>query len=178
MLFGFPWAQPMGTAAEDKRRVRLRIYSLGSLAADWLVPPAKGPAPIRWFFSYNLTKHIVEIENYRSNYLGSAIIEIIIKALSHTFWETLSRNHSDKDYFNNLYYSGVLLKLSEQIGDSDGKESVCSVGDLGLIPGSGRSPGEGNGHPLQYSCLENSMDRGTWWVMVHGVSKSWTLLSD
>ena len=47
-------------------------------------------------------------------------------------------------------------------GDSDGKESACSVGDLGLIPGSGRSPGEGNGNPLQYYCLENSMDRGAW----------------
>ena len=45
-------------------------------------------------------------------------------------------------------------------GGSDGKVSVCSVGDLGLIPGLGRSPGEGNGYPLQYSCLENSMDRG------------------
>ena len=44
--------------------------------------------------------------------------------------------------------------------DSDGKESACNVGDPGLIPGSGRSPGEGNGNPLQYSCLENSMDRG------------------
>ena len=47
-------------------------------------------------------------------------------------------------------------------GGSDGKESACNVGDLGLIPGSGRSPGEGNGHPLQYSCLENPMDREAW----------------
>ena len=47
-------------------------------------------------------------------------------------------------------------------GDADGKESVCHVGDLGLIPESGRSPGEGTGNPLQYSCLENLMDRGTW----------------
>ena len=45
---------------------------------------------------------------------------------------------------------------------SDGKESACNVGDLGLIPGLGRSPGEGNGYPLQYSGLENSMDRGAW----------------
>ena len=45
-------------------------------------------------------------------------------------------------------------------GDSDGKESACNTGDLGLIPASGRSPGEGNGNPLQYFCLENSMDRG------------------
>ena len=47
-------------------------------------------------------------------------------------------------------------------GGSDCKESTCSAGDLGLIPGSGRSPGEGNGNPLQYPCLENSMDRGAW----------------
>ena len=49
---------------------------------------------------------------------------------------------------------------------------------MDLIPGSGRSPGEGNGNPLQYSCLENSMDRGPWWVTVHGVTKSQTRLSD
>ena len=56
-------------------------------------------------------------------------------------------------------------------GGSDGKASARNVGDLGLIPGSGRSPGEGNGNPLQYSCLENSMDRGAWWATVHGVTK-------
>ena len=59
-------------------------------------------------------------------------------------------------------------------GGSDGKESYCNAGDLGLIPGLGRSPGEGNGNPLQLSCLENSMDRGAWWATVHGVSKSLT----
>ena len=52
------------------------------------------------------------------------------------------------------------------------------MGDLGLIPGSGRSPGEGNGNPLQYSCLENPMDRGAWWVAIHGISKSRAQLSD
>ena len=59
-------------------------------------------------------------------------------------------------------------------GGSGGKESVCTVGDPGSIPRSGRSPGEGNGNPLQYSCLENSMDRGVWQATVHGVTKSWT----
>ena len=54
---------------------------------------------------------------------------------------------------------------------SVGKESACSAGDSGSIPGSGRSPGEGNGNPLQYSCLENPMDRGAWWAMVHGVAR-------
>ena len=54
---------------------------------------------------------------------------------------------------------------------SVGKESAYSAGDLGLIPGSGRSPGEGNGNPLQYPCLENPMDRGAWWTAVHGVQR-------
>ena len=49
-----------------------------------------------------------------------------------------------------------------------GKEPACSVEDQGLIPASGRSPGEGNGNPLQYSCLENATDRGAWWATVHG----------
>ena len=59
-------------------------------------------------------------------------------------------------------------------GGSEGKESACSARDLDLIPGSERSPGEGNGYPLQYSCLEISMDRGAWQVIVHGAAKSWT----
>ena len=57
-------------------------------------------------------------------------------------------------------------------GGSDGKESACSAGDQGSIPGLGRSPGEGNGSPLQYPCPENLMDRGAWWTVVHGVAKS------
>ena len=56
--------------------------------------------------------------------------------------------------------------------------SDCNAGDLGSIPGLGRSPGEGNGNPLQYSCLENRMDGGAWWATVHGVAKSWTRLSN
>ena len=59
-------------------------------------------------------------------------------------------------------------------GGSDNKESAFSAGDPGLIPGSGRSSGEGNGYPLQYSYLENSVDRGAWWATVHGVAKSQT----
>ena len=63
-------------------------------------------------------------------------------------------------------------------GGSDGKESAYNVGDLSLIPGSGKPSGEGNDYPLQYSFLENSMDRGAWWATVHGVTKSQTRLSD
>ena len=54
---------------------------------------------------------------------------------------------------------------------SDGKASVCNAGDPGSVPGLGRSPGKGNGNPLQNSCLENSMDKGAWWATAHGVAK-------
>ena len=63
-------------------------------------------------------------------------------------------------------------------GGSEVKASACNVGDLSLIPGLGRSPGEGTGNPLQYSCLENPMDGEAWWATVHGVAKSQTQLSD
>ena len=63
-------------------------------------------------------------------------------------------------------------------GSSDGKESACNAGDLGLIPGSGISPVVGNGNPFQHSCLENSMDRGAWRAIVHGVTKSQGIVSN
>ena len=58
----------------------------------------------------------------------------------------------------------LFTKRVQSLGGSEGKECACNAGDLGLIPGFGRSPGEGNGDPLQYSCLENSMNRGAWWA--------------
>ena len=63
-------------------------------------------------------------------------------------------------------------------GGSDDKESTCNAGDLGSIPGLVRSSGEGNGNPLQFSCLENNMDRGAWRAAVPGVTKSGAHLSD
>ena len=63
-------------------------------------------------------------------------------------------------------------------GGLDCKESACNAGDLGSVPGLGRSPGEENGYPLQYSCLENLMDRGAWQATVHGITKSWIQQSD
>ena len=60
------------------------------------------------------------------------------------------------------------------LGGSDGKESACKAGDPDLILELGGSPGEGNDHPLQYSCLENSLDKRAWWAVVHGVKKSQT----
>ena len=72
---------------------------------------------------------------------------------------------------------GLMLEVSEGFpGGSDGKESACNAGDQGSVPGLGRSPGGGNGNPLQYSCLEDSMDRGAWRATVHGVAKGRTQL--
>jgi len=67
-----------------------------------------------------------------------------------------------------------LYTFNRILGGSDGNESACNMGDLGSILGLGRSPGEENGNPLQYSCLENSMGRGAWWATVHRVTKSQT----
>ena len=70
------------------------------------------------------------------------------------------------------------VKPTLYTGGSNGKESACNAGDLGSIPGAGISPGEGNGNPLQYPCLENSMDRGSGWATAHRVTKSQTGLSN
>ena len=69
----------------------------------------------------------------------------------------------------------ALLKL--KLKECADKESTCQAGDSGLIPKSGRPPGEGNSNPLQYYCLGNPMERGVWRVTVLGISKSWTLLN-
>ena len=76
-------------------------------------------------------------------------------------------------HFHRYYFFPLETSYS-----SDSKESACNAGDPGLIPGSGRPSGEGNGNPLQYSCLENPMERGAWWATAHGVTKSGTRLND
>ena len=83
-------------------------------------------------------------------------------------------------FIQTLPYVTVIccLVFFPHYGFPGGKESACHAGDTGLIPGSGSSPGEGNSHPLQYSCLGNPMDREAWWATVHGVTKSQTELSD
>ena len=91
------------------------------------------------------------------------------------------RSSDEKPSLTRSNYQEVFEGIGNEVGfpgGSDSKESSCNAGDLGLIHVLGSSPGEGNGNPLQYSCLENSMDRGTWWVTVHGVAKSWTQLSN
>ena len=74
------------------------------------------------------------------------------------------------------------LELGQALGRTDGgsevKASACNPGDMGSIPGFGISPGEVNGNPLHFSCLENPMDGGAWWATGHGVPKSWTRLNN
>ena len=86
----------------------------------------------------------------------------ILKIYEQFLWTPLDVASDGKTYF---FTSG------QEMGGSDRKESVCNAEDLSSTPGLGNSPGEGNGNPLQYSWLENSMDRGAWWATVHGVSK-------
>ena len=86
-------------------------------------------------------------------------------------------------YLSLLFFGTLHYDLSNNCkmgfpGGSNGKESACSPVDPGSNPGSGRSPGEGNGYPLQYSCLEKSMDRGAWGATAHGVANSGTQPSD
>ena len=75
-------------------------------------------------------------------------------------------------------FFGLTQGPSNFPGGLDGKASAYNVGDPGSVPGWGRYPGERNGNPFQYSCLENPMDRGAWWATVHGVAKSRTRLSN
>ena len=72
-----------------------------------------------------------------------------------------------------MIYNSIICHIGFP-GSSDSKASAYNVGDLSSIPGLGRSPGEGNGNPLQYSCLKNPMDQGAWWATAHGVTKSQT----
>ena len=101
--------------------------------------------------------------------------------MQHTFGQQNRHSRSKGTKFLlasfNLYLYGR-LKIPAFPGGSDVKESAYNSGDMGLIPGSGRFSGEGNGNPLQYSCLENSIDRGACQATVHGVAKSQTQLSN
>ena len=83
---------------------------------------------------------------------------------------------ANKIIHNHNIYKNIYLNIFLKPCSSVGKESAYSAGNLGLIPGSGRPPGEGNGNPLPYSCLENPKDRVAWWATVHGVTKSQTCL--
>ena len=104
---------------------------------------------------------------------------------NHALLWTVTKSH--RMFITHILFLLTFLKLFLKLilyiymgfpGGSEVKASACNAGDLGSIPGLGRSPGEGNGNPLQYSCLENPMDGGAWWATIHRVAKSRTRLSD
>ena len=98
------------------------------------------------------------------------MLHSVMKSLVDT--ENMNLNASFFHNNNKYLLTGYLQCARGFPGGSDSKESACNVGDPGLIPGLGRSPGEENGCPLQYSCLENSMNRGVWQATVHRVAES------
>ena len=105
-------------------------------------------------------------------YKTSLVAQTVKRLL--TMWETCVRSLGQEDPLG----KEIETHSSTLLNRWAGKASVYNAGDPGSIPGSGRSPGEGNGNPLQYYCLKNPRDRGAWWATVPGVTKSWTRLSD
>ena len=91
------------------------------------------------------------------------------------FWSKWDLNFCLRNYCTHYKYPGIVLNTLMLVVGACLPEQETQT-DVSLIPGSGRSSGEGNGNPLQYSCLENPMDRGAWWATVHGAAKSWTWL--
>ena len=104
----------------------------------------------------------------------SSIVTSSIKTLK---WSTLKKK-KNLLRINEKQWLSTYLIMQSFPGGSEDKASACDAGGPGSIPGWGRSPGEGNGNPLQYSCLENPVERGAWQATVHRVAKSWTQLSD
>ena len=154
-----PWQNTvdLGTWVTDSS------HSSGGWRPQAEAPAAKQPlfiplAVCAWAFS-----HWVPVET-DSSLLSSAKVSDPMGSEPHLYF-----------YLFILYFLKPFTYLGFPGGSND-KESACSAGDLGSISGSARSPGEGNGNPLQYSCLENPMDRGAWWASVPGAAKSQTRL--
>ena len=144
---------------------RIRVFSHQSvLRKRW---------PKYWSFSFSLSP-----SNEYSGLISFRIDWFDLPAVQGTL-KSLLQHYSSKASI--LRHSAFFLVQLSYLGfpySSVGKESACSAGDPGSIPGLGRSPGKGNGDPLQYPCLENLMDKGAWWAVVHGVTRSRVRLSD
>ena len=136
-----------------------------------------------WSFSFSISpsNEYSGLISFRMDWLDLPVVQQTVKIL-------LQNHNSEASALSLLYGPAptiltlIFLSLfsagnlvSEYFpGSLDGKASAYNAGDPGSIPGSGRSPREGNGNPLQYSCLENPMDQGAWWAKVHGVAKNQT----
>ena len=126
-------------------------------------PGLPGPATSRHYVLPGFgSKHLQNLAGPTPSHLGISLTGIKPR-VPNCRWILYQLSHQGSPHLCNM-----ALKLPHI------QESACSEGDLGSTPGLGRSPGEGNGKPLQYSCLENLMDRGAWWATVHSVAKSRT----
>ena len=138
-----------------------KLHALRS-AVQMGLNPAKTPKTLETT-PKTINEYKSEIRWVKSMIITAAFFPVLVESL---FFQSFSWMHWI--HYNQMGFPG----------DASGKESAGNAGDPGLIPGWKRSPGEGNSYPLQYSCLENPMDRGAWWATVHGVTESWTQLSD
>ena len=143
---------------------------------------------------YDAKREFKHVRNQHRIFIGRVDVKLKLQYFGHLIWRANSlektlmlgkiegrRRRDNKEWGGGMtspIQRRSFCKLWVFPGGSDGKESAYSVGDPGSIPGSGRSPGEGNGNPLQYSCLENPMNRGTWQATVHRVAKSQTWLNN
>ena len=104
-------------------------------------------------------RHFFSLLTFTFNFFLSVLTESSIRQ-----WDLKASDFGDLRIY-------IQKRVEHLFPGSDGKDSACNAGDPGLIPGLGRSPGKGYGNPLQYSCLRNPIDGGTWWATVHGVPK-------
>ena len=142
-----------------EQQVWFLLFFLNSLPLSHPLPPFLPPSPLHSPLSSSPPSLLSFLSSFLSVFHSPHFIS--------RFTEVYS-----------IFSIRLLSILSDFPGGSDGKASVYNAGDPHLIPGLGRSPGEGNGNPLQYYCLENPMDRGAWQATVRGVTKSWTRLSN
>ena len=139
---------------------------------EWVAIPSSRESTAKSFSSALLSAFLNTCSINSALFLGHlSCIQSQCLACAHL--PTQSLDHQGSPRHRVFFKKNYLIYLGFFDG-SDSRESACNSGDMGLIPGLGRSPGGGNGNPLQYFCLENLMDRGTWWVTVYKVAKSWT----
>ena len=149
----------------DTGKLSDRVETFYVLIRRWV------PSVVYALVKTNWTVHLSPVSNNINNTKRMCKGPNLI-ALFWGLYLIVKKVHVHKEVcFNSIYYCKTGLPWWIR-----GKESVCKAGNLGLIPGLGKSPGEGHDNPLQYSCLENPMDRWGWWATVHEAAKNWTRL--
>ena len=152
--------------------------SLLKCIKKYIIPKSQGRADSRKWLCPQLQVHGSKVVPRRSEQIIKAFPGLSLQTKNPRLLRKMSSHDTTQSWMLQIPFKGTQRINQGFPGGSDSKESACNAEDPGLIPGSGRSPGEENGNPLQYSWLENPMDRRAWQVTVRGVAKSWTRLSD